>query len=98
MVFAVAIGMACSAPGCASSKAPGADDAGPDTIDAGPSSVDAGSESSAAGHAGTQTVTGAIQATSPSYKLTGTVGPGDGNAASPTHQHRGGVTGATADP
>lgn len=56
--------------------------------------VDAGVDA-AIGHPGTGTVTGAVKASSPSYKLYGTLRSGDGSSASPGYQRRGGITGAT---
>ena len=76
-------------------KTPVFNDAGPidaatDAMLDGPPPVDA-----AVGQPGQATVTGAVKASSPSYKLYGTLRSGDGSSASPSYQRRGGVTGAT---
>jgi hypothetical protein len=58
-------------------------DAGVDAIDA------------AVGRPGAATISGAVTARSPHYKVYGTLRSGDGSSASPSYQRRGGVTGAT---
>lgn len=67
-------------------------DAGGDVIDA---PIDAPGLDAAIGHPGTGTVTGAVEAHSPNYKLYGTLRSGDGSTRSPSYQRRGGITGAT---
>ena len=67
-------------------------DAGGDVIDA---PIDAPGLDAAVGHPGTGTVTGAVEAQSPNYKLYGTLRSGDGSTTSPSYQRRGGITGAT---
>ncbi|HUQ05072.1 MAG TPA: hypothetical protein VM261_21365 [Kofleriaceae bacterium] len=62
-----------------------------DEIDA---PVDAGIDAPV-GHPGTGIVTGAVKATSPGYKLYGTLRSGDGSSTSPEYGRRGGITGAT---
>lgn len=57
--------------------------------------VDAPGIDAPVGHPGTGTVTGAVQASSPNYRLFGTLRSGDGSSESPNHQRRGGITGAT---
>ena len=77
----------------------GVDDARP--IDATDQPVDAAIDAPIdapppVGHPGTGTVTGAVEAHSPNYRLYGTLSSGgDGTSASPSYQRRGGVTGAT---
>ena len=73
----------------------GVDDARP--IDAADLAVDAAIDAPPpVGHPGTGTVTGAVEAHSPNYRLYGTLSSGgDGTSASPSYQRRGGVTGAT---
>ena len=56
--------------------------------------VDAGIDAPV-GHPGTGIVTGAVKATSPSYKLYGTLRSGDGSSESSQYGRRGGITGAT---
>lgn len=56
--------------------------------------VDAGVDA-AIGHPGTGTVTGAVKAASPRWKLYGTLRSGDGSSESTRFQRRGGITGAT---
>jgi len=68
----------------------GGDDASVIVIDAG---VDA-----PPGQTTTSTVTGAVRATSPGYKLYGTVESGDRSGSSPSYRSQGRVTGATEDP
>jgi hypothetical protein len=71
-------------------------DAGPgtsaDAMDLTP--VDAGLDG-AVGRPGQATISGAIKASSPNYKLYGTLRSGDGSSESPGYLRRGGVTGAT---
>lgn len=67
-------------------------DAGGDVVDA---PIDAPGLDAAVGHPGTGTVTGAVEAQSPNYKLYGTLRSGDGSTSSPSYQRRGGITGAT---
>jgi hypothetical protein len=47
------------------------------------------------GQPGTATVSGAVKASSPGYRLFGTLRSGDGSSTSPGYHRRGGVTGAT---
>lgn len=56
--------------------------------------VDAGLDAPV-GQPGQATISGAIKASSPNYKLFGTLRSGDGSSESPGYQRRGGVTGAT---
>lgn len=67
-------------------------DASGDVVDA---AIDAPGLDAAVGHPGTGTVTGAVEAQSPNYKLYGTLRSGDGSTSSPSYQRRGGITGAT---
>lgn len=67
-------------------------DAGGDVVDA---AIDAPGLDAAVGHPGSGTVTGAVEAQSPNYKLYGTLRSGDGSTSSPSYQRRGGITGAT---
>lgn len=56
--------------------------------------IDAGVDAPV-GHPGTGIVSGAVRASSPSFKLYGTLRSGDGSSESPGYQRRGGITGAT---
>jgi len=81
-------------------KKPTFDDAGP-PIDGGDDAtvipVDAGPDAAPA-HSTTSTVSGAVRATSPNYKLYGTLHGGDQSSSSPNYHAHGRVTGATEDP
>lgn len=91
---------------CASGKADGQEDAGVSggfdaslPSDASGPATDAtpGSDGAvtAAGRTASGTVAGSVKASSPNYKLIGTVNKGDGTAKSAEHEYRGGVVGAT---
>jgi hypothetical protein len=67
-------------------------DGGVEVVDA---AIDAPGLDAAVGHPGTGTVTGAVEAQSPNYRLYGTLRSGDGSTSSPSYQRRGGITGAT---
>ena len=99
VVLGLAFAFACAACGKGGSKIIDggpidalAVDAGGDVIDA---PIDAPGLDAAVGHPGTGTVTGAVEAQSPNYKLYGTLRSGDGSTTSPSYQRRGGITGAT---
>jgi hypothetical protein len=84
--------------GCGKKAAPIYDARLPDAAspDAGVDAMpDAPGIDAALGHPGTGTVTGAVQATSPNYRLYGTLRSGDGSSTSPNYQRHGGITGAT---
>lgn len=69
-------------------------DAGVEERDAMLTPADAGIDAPI-GTPGRATISGAVKASSPHYKLYGTLRSGDGSSASPNYQRRGGVTGAT---